>query len=77
MEQAGAGKSFYTKLLILRYKLLGIKQYIIDPEREYDKICEKLKGVQIKLGPTSNTYINVLEIRKESIEDGESRIFSN
>lgn len=30
---SGAGKSFYTKLLILRYKLLGIKQYIIDPER--------------------------------------------
>lgn len=69
---SGAGKSFYTKLLILRYKLLGIKQYIIDPDREYNKICEKLKGVQIKLGPTSNTYINVLDIRKESIEDGES-----
>ncbi len=69
---SGAGKSFYTKLLILRYKLLGIKQYIIDPDREYDKICEKLRGVQIKLGPTSNTFINILEIRKESIEDGES-----
>ncbi len=69
---SGAGKSYYTKLLILRYKLLGIKQYIIDPDREYNKICEKLKGVEIKLGPTSNTYINVLEIRKESIEDGES-----
>ena len=69
---SGAGKSFYTKLQILRYKLLGIKQYIIDPDREYNKICEKLKGVEIKLGPTSNTYINVLEIRKESIEDGES-----
>ena len=69
---SGAGKSFYTKLLILRYKLLGIKQYIIDRDREYNKICEKLKGVEIKLGPTSNTYINVLEIRKESIEDGES-----
>ena len=68
---SGAGKSFYTKLLILRYKLLGIKQYIIDPDREYNKICEKLKGIQIKLGPTSNTYINVLDIRKESIEDGE------
>ena len=69
---SGAGKSFYTKLLILRYKLLGIKQYIIDPEREYNKICEKLKGVQIKLGPTSHTYINILDIRKESIEEGEN-----
>ena len=69
---SGAGKSYYTKLLILRYKLLGIKQYIIDPDREYDNLCKKLKGIQIKIGPTSNTYINVLDIRKESIEDGEN-----
>ena len=69
---SGSGKSFYTKLLIIRYKLLGIKQYIIDPDREYYRICEKLHGVQIKLGPTSKTYINILDIRKESIEEGES-----
>ena len=69
---SGAGKSFYTKLLILRYKLLGISQYIIDPEREYDLLCESLKGTQIKIGPNSDTYINVLEIRKESLEEGES-----
>ncbi len=69
---SGAGKSFYTKLLIVRYKLLGIKQYIIDPDREYSHLCEKLKGTLIKLGPTSTTYINILEIRKESIEEGEN-----
>ena len=69
---SGAGKSFYTKLLILRYKLIGIKQYIIDPDREYNNLCEKLQGIQIKIGPTSNTYINILEIRKESIEEGEN-----
>lgn len=69
---SGAGKSFYTKLLILRYKLLRIKQYIIDPDREYDNICEKLEGTNIKIGPTSNTYINILDIRSESIEDGEN-----
>lgn len=69
---SGAGKSFYTKLLILRYKLLGIKQYIIDPEREYNSLCDKLKGTQIKIGPSSKTYINILDIRKESLEEGES-----
>lgn len=69
---SGAGKSFYTKLLILRYKILGIKQYIIDPDREYTNLCKELKGTLIKIGPTSNTYINILEIRKESIEDGEN-----
>ena len=66
------GKSFYTKLLILRYKLLGIKQYIIDPDREYENISKELDGTEIKIGPNSNTYINILDIREESLEDGES-----
>ncbi len=71
---SGAGKSFYIKLLILRYRLLGIEQYIIDPEREYNKIAESLDGTLIKLGPTSDTYINIFDIREESIEEG-ARIF--
>ena len=44
----------------------------MDPEREYNNLCKRLKGIQIKIGPNSDTYINILEIRKESIEDGES-----
>ncbi len=68
---SGAGKSFYTKLLILRNRLLGIEQYVIDPDREYTNICEKLGGTLLKIGPTSNTYINIFDIRKESIEENE------
>ena len=66
---SGAGKSFFVKLQILRYRLIGINQYVIDPEREYEKICKNLNGVILKIGPSSNTYINVLDIRKESIEE--------
>ncbi len=66
---SGAGKSFYTKLLILRYRLAGIEQFVIDPEREYNKICKNLNGSLLKIGPTSNTYINILDIRKESLEE--------
>ena len=40
---SGAGKSFYIKSLVLRCRLLGISQYIIDPEREYNKICKCLR----------------------------------
>ena len=69
LEQVVHGKSFYTKLLILRNRLLGIEQYIIDPEREYINVCENLGGTLLKIGHTSNTYINVFDIRKESIED--------
>ena len=28
--------------LILRYRLLGISQYVIDPEREYNKVCSEV-----------------------------------
>lgn len=68
---SGAGKSFYTKLLILRNRLLGIEQYVIDPDREYTNLCKKLDGTLLKIGPTSNTYINIFDIRKESIEENE------
>ena len=69
---SGAGKSFYTKLLIIRGKLLGIEQYIIDPEREYNYLTENFGGTIIKLGPTSNNYINIFDIREESIEENEN-----
>ena len=68
---SGAGKSFFTKLMILRSRLIGIEQYIIDPEREYTNICEKLNGTLLKIGPSSKSYVNILDIRQESIEDGE------
>ena len=69
---SGAGKSFYTKLLILRYKIMGIKQYVLDPEREYGNISKALSGTEIKIGPNSHTYINILDIRRESVEEGEN-----
>ena len=68
---SGAGKSFYIKLLILRYGIQDINQYVIDPDREYSNICKILNGTLLKIGPTSNTYINVFDIREESIEKDE------
>ena len=74
---SGAGKSYYIKLNILRYRLFGIEQYVIDPEREYTGLCNKLEGTLLKLGPNSETYINVFDIRKESIEKGEKGFLAN
>lgn len=67
---SGAGKSFFTKLLVLRYSFFSIEQFIIDPDREYTKICKQLQGTLIKIGPNSETYINILEIREEGVEEG-------
>ena len=68
---SGSGKSFYTKLIILRNRLLGSEQYVIDPDREYSKLSEKLNGIVLRLGPSSKTYINILDIRKETIEENQ------
>lgn len=48
---------------------MGIEQFIIDPDREYAKLCESVGGTIIKIGPSSQTYINVLDIREESMEE--------
>lgn len=66
---SGAGKSYFLKLNILRYRIHNIEQYIIDSEREYTNICNKLDGVLLKIGPTSDTYINILDVREESLEE--------
>ena len=74
---SGAGKSFYTKLLVLRYRLMGIEQYIIDPEREYSNLCKSLDGTLLKIGPGSSTFINIFDIREESIEDNGQGYLAN
>jgi len=55
---------------------MGIEQYVIDPEREYQKICEKLNGTLIKIGQSSNTYINIFDIREESMDEGKGYLAS-
>ena len=70
LEQVEHGKSFFTKLLVVRSHLLKIDQYIIDPEREYVKLCKNLKGTLIQIGANSKTFINILDIREDSLEEG-------
>ena len=44
MARSGAGKSFFTKLRVLREALRGIPIYLIDPEGEYGVITRALGG---------------------------------
>lgn len=68
---SGSGKSYFTKIQVLRNYILNINQYIIDPEREYEKISKSLDGSLIKIGPASKTYINIFDIREDSLEENE------
>ncbi|WP_374713232.1 VirB4 family type IV secretion system protein [Symbiobacterium terraclitae] len=44
LAKPGAGKSFAVKTLLLREYAQGTKIIIIDPEREYRRICRELGG---------------------------------
>jgi type IV secretory pathway VirB4 component len=60
--KSGAGKSFTVKLEALRSLMMGTEVFIIDPENEYQKMCDAVGGAYVKLSLNSNTRINPFDI---------------
>ena len=60
MEVHGTGKSFFTKLMILRNYINNINGYIFDIEGEYVDIVNKCNGTILSV----DNYFNILEISK-------------
>lgn len=67
--QAGAGKSFFVKLLTARSALRGIRTTIIDPEGEYRGLVRGLHGAYIEISPDSKHFINPMDIEEEEEVD--------
>ncbi len=59
--QSGSGKSYLTKVEILRQLTNGTKVIVIDPEREYLNLSQSVKGTYIKLSLRSKQRINPLD----------------
>lgn len=59
---SGSGKSYFTKLQIIRERLYNKYQFILDPEREYESVCYALNGTYINFGKGTNTFVNILDI---------------
>lgn len=70
---SGAGKSFLVKLMLLRNRYLGIKQFVIDPDSEYRSVCDSVDGTFLEISPSSHTYINVMDIRESEKVDSEPK----
>ena len=64
--QSGSGKSYATKVEILRQLMQGVKVIVIDPEREYKKLTESVNGTYIKLSSTSSEKINPFDLASSS-----------
>ena len=61
-SKSGAGKSFTVKLEALRSMMTGSEIIIIDPENEYEKLCDAVGGSYIRLSLNSNTRINPFDL---------------
>lgn len=70
---SGAGKSFATKLEILRTMMFDTEVMIIDPEREYEFLAEAVGGRYFNISLSSDSHINPFDLPKtlpdESSED--------
>ena len=60
--KAGSGKSYAIKLEILRSLMMGIDVIVIDPENEYEPLCETVKGTYLKISLTSPHHINPFDL---------------
>lgn len=62
--KSGAGKSFTVKLEAMRSMMTGADILIIDPENEYQKLCEAVGGSYVRLSLNSDTRINPFDLPK-------------
>ena len=71
--KSGAGKSYATKLEILRSLMFDIDIIVIDPEREYEYLSEAVGGRYFNISLSSDHHINPFDLpiprEDESAED--------
>lgn len=76
--KSGAGKSFTVKLEALRSMMFGTDIFIIDPENEYQRMCEAVGGAYVRLSLNSSTRINPFDLPKVvDSEEADNALRSN
>lgn len=60
--KAGAGKSYATKLEILRSLMFDVDVIVLDPEREYEYLAETTGGRYFNISLTSENHINPFDL---------------
>lgn len=62
---SGSGKSSFIKLYTARSSLKNVRTVIVDPEGEYDRLCEILNGVFIQFKNDEPAMINPFDLEEE------------
>jgi conjugal transfer ATP-binding protein TraC len=60
--KSGAGKSYFTKLEILRSLMFETDVIVIDPEKEYEYFAETVGGRYFNISLSSNHHINPFDL---------------
>ena len=66
----GAGKTYTILLMAMRMRMNGVQVFVIAPEKgfEYRGPCEALGGQYIKLARGSTDCINIMDIRRTTMD---------
>lgn len=76
--KSGAGKSFTVKLEALRSMMFGTDVFIVDPENEYQKMCDAVGGAYVRLSLNSSTRINPFDLPQVvDVEEADNALRSN
>jgi len=71
--KSGAGKSYTTKLEVIRQLMFGVDVIILDPEHEYEDLSKKMDGTYIDFSFNSPTKINPFDL-SNLYEEGENEL---
>jgi DNA helicase HerA-like ATPase len=55
---AGAGKSYFVKLMALRNFLCGVDFRVVDPDAEYGGVCQAADSQHVRPSSTSAHHLN-------------------
>lgn len=76
--KSGAGKSFTVKLDAVRSMMMGTEVIIVDPENEYQKLCDAVGGTYIRLSLNSEARVNPFDLPKAiDSEDADNALRTN
>ena len=72
--KSGSGKSYLTKLEILRTLMFDTEVIIIDPEREYEFLAESVGGRYFDISLTSEHHINPFDLPHPTADESPSEV---
>jgi len=70
LGMSGAGKTFLLQLIAMRLRQQGVQVMILAPLKgfEFRPACEAIGGKYIKISPSSDDCINIMEIRRSTLD---------